>query len=673
MKYMFLFVLLYAANNCFATGLLMPEAKNYPKDFLKLRSSKVTVNINGLTAETIVYQEFENEWSDSTDAVYSFPLPEGARATDVYYWYKDKLYKAVLKVKEQSTNPGTGEGGVAALVNSYIGANGIKIEFKGIQPGTTQKIELHYVSICDYYKGNTAYTFPLNTVSFLTYPIDNVEFNINIKSSSDIKNFSIPSFIGYKTNQATSKDLTATMQFSKFYLDKDFSFKFETFTSSSVYDFYSNNRDTTGGHFVLYTRPQDTVSTDSVIRKNVVFLISNSSNMIGSLFSTSIRAISNSLDKLSPNDKFNIITFNYNNSSWQSSLINATSANIAAAKTYLAGITQSYGSDLNYAIKVAFNQFTDSAANNIILAFCESNSNADPKSLEALNKYKTGIFPIAVGSIPDRSRLEMTAELNYGFVTYLMTQEEVSGKIERVIAQVSKPLLKDVRYEFGGSNITSISPSKLPSVYAGSAFYITGRYKKAGNTPLSIAGTTVSGVYAIDVMLNFENQQSQYLFTETLWAKNQIDELERQIAIYGETAALKQQLIDLSLKYNIRCRYTAYIADYSTTPTGVQKPKPIIVTTSYIAGNYPNPFNPTTRIRFYISGNDAAKLKFLKIYNVLGQLVAVIDITGYGEGWHEAIFNANNAMGASLSSGIYFARLQIGEAFVNTIRLNLIK
>ena len=139
-------VLFFAVSSTvFATGVMLPTSEKYPKDFLKLTSTKVTVNIFGIIAQTTVYQEFLNESNDSTDAVYSFPLPPDARATEILYWYNDEVYTAILKVQEQAPNPGTGEGGVAAEVNKYIGRNGIKIYLKGIKSNSIQKIELHYI------------------------------------------------------------------------------------------------------------------------------------------------------------------------------------------------------------------------------------------------------------------------------------------------------------------------------------------------------------------------------------------------------------------------------------------------------------------------------------------------------------------------------------------------
>ena len=77
------------ATQAFADGLLVPAEDHYPKDFLRNRLTKVDVEINGLVAVTTVYQEFVNEWTESTDAVYSFPLPENAKATQFLYWRND--------------------------------------------------------------------------------------------------------------------------------------------------------------------------------------------------------------------------------------------------------------------------------------------------------------------------------------------------------------------------------------------------------------------------------------------------------------------------------------------------------------------------------------------------------------------------------------------------------
>ena len=73
----------------------------------------------------------------------------------------------------------------------------------------------------------------------------------------------------------------------------------------------------------------------------------------------------------------------------------------------------------------------------------------------------------------------------------------------------------------------------------------------------------------------------------------------------------------------------------------------------HLLPNYPNPFNPTTTITYYLplSGNTS-----LYVYNIVGQKVATLV-----EGWYQAGFNEVTFDGSNLSSGIYFYSLTSGE------------
>ena len=674
-NYITIALILSAVSNLFATGLLMPTKKEYPKDFLRLRATHITVNIKGAVAETIVYQEFVNEWTDSTDAVYSFPLPPDARATQFLYWYNDSLYQAVLKVKEQAVNPGTGEGNMAAAVNNYIGRNGIKIYLKGITAGMIQKTELHYVSMCDYYKGKYSYTFPLNTGEFIQYPLDDLQININVESTSAITNFDLPSHTGYKILTSDANNLKLELVKPKAYINTDLQFFYETDHSTLGVDFYSTAGDTEDGHFLLFIRPQNEAAADSVLPKRIIFLLSNSSTMYGTGFTQSISAITQALNYLSPKDYFNIVLFNQNVLAWKSSPVRADSANVQDAKTYLSTAAISNGSRLDNGLKECLNEIKDDSLSNSILVFTNGRSLVDPIQIENLNINKAGIFPIGIGDDLDRSRLEMTASLNYGFVTYIDENDNLSDKMLRVFEQISRPVLKDVFMEYGRADLTYLVPEKIPSTYAGSLFFITGRYKNPGLSALSIGGNSVKGMRAYDFRLNFNDRKDEYKFVETIWAKEMIDDIERKIDVYGENDSLKQKDIELSLMYNIRCRYTAYIADYETQPptTSVENINSALVPESFIAVNYPNPFNPSTRIRFYLDDKAVGKTKLLKIYNIMGQLVAVIDVSHLHAGWNEVTFYGKDMNGRGLSSGVYFVQLQVGEKICNTVRINLIK
>ncbi|HEX3074695.1 MAG TPA: T9SS type A sorting domain-containing protein, partial [Ignavibacteriales bacterium] len=66
--------------------------------------------------------------------------------------------------------------------------------------------------------------------------------------------------------------------------------------------------------------------------------------------------------------------------------------------------------------------------------------------------------------------------------------------------------------------------------------------------------------------------------------------------------------------------------------------------------NYPNPFNPSTTIKFDLPEDGAVTLK---IFNVLGEEVAQLINGGMRRGTHTVMFNAGG-----LSSGVYLYRLE---------------
>lgn len=78
--------------------------------------------------------------------------------------------------------------------------------------------------------------------------------------------------------------------------------------------------------------------------------------------------------------------------------------------------------------------------------------------------------------------------------------------------------------------------------------------------------------------------------------------------------------------------------------------------------NFPNPFNPSTTIRYALP---AAANVLLEVYNLLGEHVATLTSGWMGAGVHTEVFNGNR-----LASGIYFARLSAGgKSFVRQMAL----
>ena len=88
-----------------------------------------------------------------------------------------------------------------------------------------------------------------------------------------------------------------------------------------------------------------------------------------------------------------------------------------------------------------------------------------------------------------------------------------------------------------------------------------------------------------------------------------------------------------------------------------------------LIGNFPNPFNPSTTIRYGL--NQAGEVS-LKVYNGLGQVVRTLVNERQSAGYKNAVWDGKNDLGHQVPSGIYLYRLSV-NSFVQTRKMILIR
>lgn len=77
---------------------------------------------------------------------------------------------------------------------------------------------------------------------------------------------------------------------------------------------------------------------------------------------------------------------------------------------------------------------------------------------------------------------------------------------------------------------------------------------------------------------------------------------------------------------------------------------------------WPNPFNPSTRIRFDIPGGNGSEVRTaLRIYNIAGQLVRTLVNRPLNPGRYDIVWDGRNDAGLTVASGVYFYRFEAGR------------
>ena len=133
---------------------------------------------------------------------------------------------------------------------------------------------------------------------------------------------------------------------------------------------------------------------------------------------------------------------------------------------------------------------------------------------------------------------------------------------------------------------------------------------------------------------------------------------------------------DFEGKINIYCDHGAKTVVLIGTGTStVNVNSPYVLNKHYnLSHNYPNPFNPTTKLKYQIP---ILNFVTIKVYDVLGNEIATLVNEEKSEGEYEVEFSAigGSASGGdawNLTSGIYFYQLRAGN-FAETKKMIILK
>jgi len=103
--------------------------------------------------------------------------------------------------------------------------------------------------------------------------------------------------------------------------------------------------------------------------------------------------------------------------------------------------------------------------------------------------------------------------------------------------------------------------------------------------------------------------------------------------------------------------------------TNVPETTPSIPNKFSLLHNYPNPFNPTTTIKYGLPRNAEVKLE---IFNILGQKVITLVNDSKVAGSYSVQWNGKTQEGFPVTSGLYFYQIRIKD-FVKTRKMLLLK
>ncbi|NQV50388.1 MAG: VWA domain-containing protein [Candidatus Marinimicrobia bacterium] len=675
-------LLMVLSSALMANGVCIVDAEF--GSYLRLMSSTVNVQVENQVAVITATQVFKNTLSIATEFKYAFPLAEAESAIALRWYMNQQWQEAAIGTSPQDTTIPGGGGEPNEYLETYLGETPLYFGLTELlEPDSVVIIELTYVNLLPYEFGNVSFHYPNDYSLIQNSYLDMQQIEFTINSERDITQLLLLSHLAdVTTNNGniayvkwTGYELVANQDYSiQFALSPD---DLGLFGLSTYLDTSQVPDEGGRGFFVFVAEPDAGNSTD-VIRKVFTLIVDRSGSMSGNKIVQARNASSFIVNNLNQGDKFNIVDFSSDVSSFQPAHVDFNPANAAQAQVYISGIHAFGSTNISEAFSVAIPQFAaanDSTAN-IIVFFTDGEATSGitdtPGILnhvqDIVNASETEImvFPFGIGTGANEQLLSQLANQNEG-IAYFLGNDELEASITQFYLLIRNPVLLNTELSFSLTGVSQAYPSPLPNLYVGQQMIVAGRYNNPGTVNVNLNGEAFGQPVSYSYPLELAGDPiSSYQFLPKIWAKKKIENLLIQYYILGPGSPaadeIRAEIVTISLNYGVITPFTSF-----TDPTvGIEEifSDQVDLPVSFkVLDNFPNPFNAGTTIRFETSQILHRDVTIM-IYNSLGQLVKILTRSVSGPGMYEVFWDGTLQNGELAPSGVYVYLIDFGSAIL---------
>ncbi|MBI1849865.1 MAG: VWA domain-containing protein [Planctomycetes bacterium] len=331
------------------------------------------------------------------------------------------------------------------------------------------------------------------------------------------------------------------------------------------------------GTFLLLVTPRPEMPSDTVVGRDVVFVLDHSGSMkTDGKIDQARRAFEFCVGSLNPADRFNVVTFNDHVETLFDSLrapdppCCGTASPRADAIAKLRTVQADGGTDIQSALLAALDKLGESSRPQTIVFLTDGQATVgerDPAAIAAAvmkrNEGRARLFVFGVGYDVNTALLNSLSTENRGVADYVSPGEDIEVKVSQFYSRIGKPVLSDVSVEFSGVATSDIYPKIVPDLFLGQDLLLVGHFSGSGGGAVTLRGRL--GDRAVDMKwpVRFPDGASptSRSFVARLWALRRIGHLVEEIRLHGRSQELVDSVVSLSTRFGILTEYTAFLTE----------------------------------------------------------------------------------------------------------------
>ncbi len=313
--------------------------------------------------------------------------------------------------------------------------------------------------------------------------------------------------------------------------------------------------------------PHGEEAHEARVARETIFVIDTSGSMDGASIRQARQALLVALDRLQPEDHFNVIQFNSGAEQLFQASVPADEHHLERAARYVEALQSGGGTEMMSALRLALGgQENDHGVRQVIFITDGSVGNED--ALFAFihqNLEQSRLFTVGIGSAPNSHFMRNAARFGRGTFTYIGQVGEVAERMGELFAKIESPVLHGL--EVMWDDVTAETwPNPVPDLYLGEPVTVAAKLADvSGEVKVSGWRGTVPWDSRFDA-----GSGAGESGIHKLWARRKIAALMDGTASGVDEGEIRRQVVELALEHHLVSKYTSLVAvdRIPTAPAG---------------------------------------------------------------------------------------------------------
>ncbi|MEQ8894333.1 MAG: VIT and VWA domain-containing protein, partial [Sandaracinaceae bacterium] len=552
-----------------------------------LEGVKIEAVMRGPCVEVTVTQRYRNAEPDPIEAVYAFPLEEGAAVCGFAAKVGERLVRGRVEERDNAFeiyDDAMMEGHGAYLLDQER-PDIFRASVGNLNPGQAVELQIRYVTLARCEGEATRLQIP-TTISPryvpASSPKDVGEAEVGEPDAEVVNPERWPRVpyglslsvdvqtAGLRRVESPSHPVRATLRDEgglvelgqdETALDRDFVLLVETKAPHAPFAEVAREED--GRRVALVSFLPD-LAPDPSRGHEVVFVLDCSGSMGGDSIAQARRALALCVRALSPKDTFQIVRFGSRHESLWRAPRAYDDAALEEAAAYVDRIDADLGgTEILSPLTAVLERAPDPERPRRVLLLTDGQvSNEDRViALAKAHASTARVFTFGIGAGASEHLVRGVARASRGATEMIYPGERIEPKVLRMFARVQTPALDDVRVDWQGLSVEQ-APGRTPPLFAGDALTLFARIEAGDASEVVLR----AGEQRWTVPLDLERAATGDAIP-VLWAREKIRDLEEGEPRRGSAQRRgsgedrkKAQLVELGVRYGLTSSATSYVA-----------------------------------------------------------------------------------------------------------------